>query len=532
MTDTNSTLYLSEAVDRVAIDEAGVGLNKQPVIDAPGFVAIDVSALFRSAVLTLSLILSTQGVAGEQAHLPEPLGDDDYLLGGSAPALKSELGRQLFFDPILSGNRNISCGTCHDPATGTGDGLSLGIGEGGSAIGQERRTAEGVIGRVPRNAQPLYNVGALEYTSMFHDGRLEPDPLGTFISGFWSPAREQLPSGLNSLLAAQAMFPVLSPVEMAGQKGENAVTDAMADDRLAGPDGAWDLLAQRLREIPAYASLFIQAFSDVKTADDISFVHAANALAVFQSIAFRSDHSPFDDFLAGEKGVLSDSAQAGMAVFYGSAGCAECHSGPLLTDHKFHAIATPQIGPGKGHGQDTTYWRAAGFSERLEDEGRFRVTFESEDLFRFRTPSLRNVALTGPWGHAGTFQSLESAVRHHLNPNASLEKYDTATSQPALPVLHNVIERTAERSSLSFTPLNPARREVFALRDFWIANSEKLRSRISEANELEAIELSEEQIIDLVAFLHSLTDASAQLTTVKMPERVPSGLLPQPTRLN
>ena len=520
MSDIDRVLNLLEKIYFTTTRKLSVDLRRKPLVD--------VRMIISFIILSWGLILSNPSVASDPLNLPRPLGDDDYLLGGSPPTLKSELGRHLFFDPILSGNRNISCGTCHDPATGTGDGLTLGIGEGGNGIGQKRRTVDGVTGRVPRNAQPLYNLGALEYTSMFHDGRLEPDSLNTFESGFWSPAREQLPSGLNSLLAAQAMFPVISPVEMAGQKGENAVTNAVADDRLAGVDGAWDILAQRLREIPEYASLFIDAFSDVKTASDISYVHAANALAAFQSVAFRSDRSPFDDFLAGENSALSDSERAGMDLFYGSAGCSGCHSGPLLTDHKFHAIAMPQIGPGKGHGRDTTYWRAAGFSERLEDEGRFRVTFESDDLFRFRTPSLRNVALTGPWGHAGAFRSLETIVRHHLNPTASLEEYDTATSQSALPVLDNIVERTAERSSLSFTPLNPARQEVFDLRDFWIAKSRNLRSRISEANELESVELSEAQIFDLVAFLNALTDPSAQTTMVEIPEQVPSGLTPQP----
>ncbi len=185
------------------------------------------------------------------SDLPPPLTDANFLHDGAPDPVLVDLGRDLFFDPILSGNRNISCGTCHDPARGTGDGLALSFGEGGAGFGPGRRSGTGITGRVPRNAQPLYNIGAREYASMFHDGRLEPDPANTFVSGFWSPAREDLPEGLDSLLAAQAMFPVLSPVEMAGVTGSNPVATAVADDRVGD---AWDLLADRLRALADYAA--------------------------------------------------------------------------------------------------------------------------------------------------------------------------------------------------------------------------------------------------------------------------------------
>ena len=443
---------------------------------------------------------------------------------GTPPARLVELGRTLFFDPILSGNRNISCGTCHDPARGTGDAVSLGIGEGGVGFGAARRTAEGVTGRIPRNAQPLYNIGARAYRAMFHDGRLEPDSRATFRSGYWSPAREQLPAGLDSLLAAQAMFPVTSAVEMAGQKGENKVATAVAEDRLSD---AWDHLAARLAALPAYARLFIDAFPEVTSPAEISFVHAARALAAFQTAAFRSDASAFDAALQhGDLSRLPPEAEAGLRLFYGKADCAACHSGPLLTDHRFHAIAVPQIGPGKGHGADSGYWRAAGFMDRLEDEGRYRVTFEPADLFAFRTPSLRNVTLTGPWGHNGAFATLEAMVRHHLDAVASLNRYDV--SQAALPRLDTVIEQTGRGSRLIFRPLNPARREAFDLRDGWVQSSPRLRQRIAAANDRAPLPLSDREIAQILAFLEALTDPSARDRSHLIPASVPSGLPPQP----
>ncbi|XWN32678.1 MAG: cytochrome c peroxidase [Devosia sp.] len=454
--------------------------------------------------------------------LPKPLRDKDFHFDGAPDPALVALGRELFFDPILSGNRNISCGTCHDPARGTGDGVALSIGEGGVAFGPKRRTADGVTSRVPRNAQALYNIGARSYRSMFHDGRLEPDPHHTFPSGYWSPEREDLPKGLDTLLAAQAMFPVLSAVEMAGQKGENSVATAVAEDRVGD---AWAILAKRLSQIPAYARRFETAFADVEKPSDVTFVHAARALAAFQTVAFRSDKSPFDKAMAQrDPRVMGPDAARGWSLFRGKAGCVQCHAGPLLTDHAFHAIAVPQIGPGKGHGQDTSYWRASGFQARLEDEGRYRVTFAQDDQFRFRTPSLRNVALTGPWGHAGAFDTLEKMVRHHLDPAASLAAYRV----PTLPALDSVVEQTGKGSALRFRPLNPARRSAFALRDTWVQSNPALRGRIAAANEIEPVILTDAEVGDILAFLNALTDPTAIDRSHLVPERVPSGLKPQP----
>lgn len=463
------------------------------------------------------------GTAMADPLLPAPLTDTDFLHDGAPDAALFALGRDLFFDPILSGNRNISCGTCHDPARGTGDGLSLGFGEGGTGFGRERRAGTGVTGRVPRNAQQLYNIGARKYRSMFHDGRLEPDP--TFPSGFWSPAREDLPEGLDSLLAAQAMFPVLSAVEMAGVKGANPVGTAVAEDRRAD---AWDTIAERLQSVPAYSDRFVDAFDDVAVPADIDFTHAARALAAFQTAAFRSDRSPFDAALrAGDLSVLPEDARRGADLFYGEAGCSRCHSGPLLTDHGFHAIALPQIGPGKGHGADTAYYSASGFPDRLEDEGRFRVTFDPKDLFRFRTPSLRNVALTGPWGHSGAFDTLEGMVRHHLDAVRSLEAY--APGDDLLPAFETIIVRRGRGSQLLFEPINPARRDAFLARDTFVKTAPALRTRIRDAAEIAPVDLSDAEVADLLAFLDALTDPTARDRSELIPATVPSGLKPQPT---
>ncbi|HUM68759.1 MAG TPA: cytochrome c peroxidase, partial [Chloroflexota bacterium] len=98
--------------------------------------------------------------------------------------------------------------------------------------------------------------------------------------------------------------------------------------------------------IPAYQELFRQAYPDVP-AVELGFQHAANALAAFQAQAFTFTNSPWDRYLAGDESALSKQAKQGALLFYGRAGCAACHSGPLFTDQQYHNIAAPQFGPGR-----------------------------------------------------------------------------------------------------------------------------------------------------------------------------------------
>ncbi|QAX28416.1 cytochrome-c peroxidase [Leisingera sp. NJS204] len=470
--------------------------------------------------LAIALLL-TSSIDAHAADLPSPLEDMDFLWNGTPSPELYELGRSLFFDPILSGNQNIACATCHDPARGTGDGVSLSIGEGGSGFGPERVTQDGVIGRVPRNAQPLYNIGARAYTSMFHDGRLELDHMSGFPSHLRSPAKEQLPEGLDNALTAQAMFPVLSAVEMAGQPGENPVADAVSKRDF---NRAWRLLADRLAATPAYSDQFVVIFDDVEAPQDIRFDHAATAIAAFETVAFRSDWSRFDARLAGWP--LNATEEAGLDLFYGKAGCSSCHSGPLLTDHEFHAIAVPQIGPGKDQGPDGSYAAHSGYPHRVEDQGRFNVTGENADLYAFRTPSLRNVALTGPWGHNGAFASLEDMVRHHLDAVASLASYTPAELQP----LDTVIQPVRSRTGVSYQALSPMQRSTYDLRDIWVHSSERLRNEIARANTLAPVDLSDEEVSSILAFLETLTDPTAIDRSYLVPTVLPSGLPPQPGR--
>ncbi len=427
---------------------------------------------------------SIESHADSWRHI-EPVLDQDYYQSGAPDPDKVALGRLLFFDKVLSGNRNTSCATCHHPLTSTGDGLSLPLGEGALGLGVTRAPGQ-VHSRVPRNSPALFNVGAKEFEVMFHDGRVLVD--SSAPSGFDAPAGDDLPLGLDNVLAAQAMFPVTSPEEMAGQAGKNSIADAAAAGYLAGPGGVWDLLARRLQEIPEYVTLFQAAYPDVYSSADIRFVHAANAIAAFEAEAWRADDSPFDRFLRGEPQAMSGQAKHGMRLFYGRANCGSCHSGPFQTDHQFHAIAMPQIGPGKGDGHD-------GHS----DFGRERVTGNPEDRYRFRTPSLRNVVLSGPWGHSGAFSDLREVIYHHAQPEWSLRNYNPETS------------------------VLPSRPDLDS-KDFVVMSDPQRVDAIAQANELPERPLSDREVESLVAFLEALTDHGSLNPHEDVPQRVPSGL--------
>jgi cytochrome c peroxidase len=427
--------------------------------------------MLRSILSVLTYGLATLPAAAME--LPAPVTDADYR--PTDPATVA-LGRLLFWDPILSGNRNISCGTCHHPRFGTGDGLSLGLGEGGRGLGPDRVAdpANRPEQRIPRNAPGLWNLGAREFTVLFHDGRIEEG-----ADGLRTPMGPEMTEGFDTLLSAQTMFPVLSPDEMAGHYSENDVAQAVRIGRITGAGGAWDILAERVRAIPAYADGFAAIDRSAPDFTDIS-----DAIAQFMEAEWRSDTAPFDAWLRGE-GTLPAEALKGVELFYGAAGCATCHTGPFQTDHAFHATGQPQLGPGK----------AARFETHARDDGRMRVTGDPADAYAFRTPSLRNVTETGPWGHAGAHASLPDFLRAHAAPRAALAAYARG---PVLPKLD--------------------------VEDWRVLDDPAQATQIAAAVTGPDIVLSEAEVTALMAFLEALRDPVALKGRLGIPASVPSGL--------
>lgn len=441
-----------------------------------------VSGLIAALIVALCPPGGTASRADDIA-LPPPLSEADFL---PFDERRAALGRLLFYDPVLSGNRNISCGTCHHHSLASADGLALGVGEGGEGIGEKRTTGDGrdrIDRRVPRNAPALFNIGHKDIPHLFHDGRLSIDDL--YGNGFNSPAEEYLPQGLNSLAAAQSLFPVTSETEMAGHSEENAVAGAR-NDRI---DHAWRLIAKRIRAIPGYGTLFVEAFPDVESPADITIVHMGNALGDFVNSEWRSHDSAFDRYLNGDADALGKDARAGMELFYGRGGCSACHSGALFSDQDFYALALPQFGPG----------RTRMFDLMQRDVGRMVETDRLEDAYRFRTPSLRNSALTAPYGHNGAYATLEGIIRHHLDPQGSFDRWNR--SQVALPAAEHLQEA-----------------------DFAALQDRRERRRVRAAVDIEPLDLSDDEVRQLVAFLYALTGEESVKGRLGRPDEVPSGL--------
>jgi len=434
----------------------------------------------RHVLLTLFLLAASPAAA---EPLPPPIQPGDYVETDPAAA---KLGQLLFYDKILSGNRNISCGTCHHHDHAGTDGLSLGIGEGGVGVGPARTPGTGddrIVKRIPRNAPALWNLGHRSVSVLFHDGRLSVSDL--YGNGFDSPAEEWLPDGLDHILAAQALFPLTSLAEMAGTPEENEIGGAV-NDRI---DAAWPILAKRVRTIPAYGEMFVAAFDHIDAPSEVTIVEIANAIGAFIAAEWQSHDSPFDAYLAGDTAALGPAETRGMNLFFGEAGCATCHSGPLLSDQGFHAIGLPQFGPG----------RTRRFDPMPRDLGRMGDSDRLEDAYRFRTPQLRNVALTAPYGHNGAYPTLEAIIRHKLDPAASRAAW------------------TPEAAALPDVP-------SLARADFAIREDRLESARHAAALDIALPPRTDADIADLVAFLEALTGASAETRTLGRPETVPSGL--------
>ena len=436
------------------------------------------------------------GTACERSSTVEPPLDPTLdvelraLLGGwgaipigpvqpQTPALV-DLGQALFFDKVLSGNRDISCGTCHEPSLHGADGLTLAIGTGGSGVGSARTLGAGRQ-FVPRNAPSLVNQG-LGFFYLFWDGRVneEGGP-----ARFRTPAGAQLPNGLTNLLAAQAMLPVTNRAEMRGKAGDVdrfGNTNELAQIADADFTGMWRATMNRLLAIQEYVTKFTAAYPGTPTTA-LGFQHAANALAAFQVHALTKTNSAFDRYLARDNSALTEEAKRGALLFFGRAQCASCHNSALLGGRGFANAGVPQLGPGVG---------AAAPLDRGRGEEFPNIQFYQ---FAFRVPPLRNVELTSPYMHNGAYRTLEAVVRHYNNVDSALIAFDVAELDPALRGTHHGEPSTitAIKSTLDFRLRQPLR-------------------------------LTAAEQAQIVAFLKSLTDPAARNLESIVPARVPSGL--------
>ncbi len=262
---------------------------------------------------------------------------------------KVELGKKLFFDRRLSGDGTMSCATCHNPEKGYTDGM---------AISLSYPTTKNW-----RNAPTLINVAFSR--PLFWDGRAR---------------------GLEE----QALFPIMSAFEM----NQNL-----------------DFLEEELKAVPEYVEAFRVVFGGEITRERI-----AMAIAAFER-TIVSRNSPLDRYLMGDRDALNPIQKKGLDIFVGKGRCVLCHNGPNLTDNRFYNLGVPDNPVLKN---DPRVMATMKFTAKIsgytaynlltEDPGRFLVTKDPRDWKAFRTPTLRDLALTGPYMHNGVFKDIEEVI--------------------------------------------------------------------------------------------------------------------------
>jgi cytochrome c peroxidase len=323
-----------------------------------------------------------------------PLGAVHYPDDNQRSEQRIALGRLLFFDPILGGERDVACGTCHHPDFHFADGRQFAAGVSGVGLGPDRHVGVSSVSgdsitTAARNTPTILNTAfaLIEAT----DGSGNTRSLAPL---FWD--------GRAIGLEGQALVPLGARVEMRG----DAFPDIERNEGyLPGTDEAAestvDSILARIRNVPEYVTLFGNAFPDQppNETDLVNRSTLSRALAAYER-ELVTLNSPFDRWLSGEDAALDDLQRHGLELFFTKAKCSVCHRGAVLSTFRFMVTGVPQEGPGK----------------RLipgDDLGREEHTLDPRDRYKFRVPTLRNVEITAPYMHSGVFASLEDVVRFY-----------------------------------------------------------------------------------------------------------------------
>ncbi|MEQ1560288.1 MAG: cytochrome c peroxidase [Methyloglobulus sp.] len=308
-------------------------------------------------ILLVGLVFSVNALANPNLGLP-PL---NIPADNPQTAEKIALGKRLFNDKHFSADGTISCASCHQEDKAFTDGLPVAVGINGQAG--------------TRNTPTLINAAFFE--TLFLDGRA-------------------------SSLEAQVLGPMLNPIEH-GLQDQQVIVDLIRQDR-------------------SYTEAFRKAFA-IKV-DEINISHVTKAIASFERTLISGD-SLFDRHLFGrDHTALSSSAERGLTIFKNKGNCVTCHeiswNNALFTDNRFYNIGVgfKQLTPvldkfiafvRQGNNPDYFPLTAVQRSEL----GRFNVTKNLADIGKFKTPTLRNIALTAPYMHDGSMKTLEEVIDHY-----------------------------------------------------------------------------------------------------------------------
>ncbi|WP_282074420.1 cytochrome-c peroxidase [Maribacter aquivivus] len=301
-------------------------------------------------------------------------------------AEKIRLGKLLFYDPILSGNKDVACVTCHHPNFGYAEPLDISIGVNGVGLGLKRKFKNpDSVNFVKRNANTILNT-AYNGITIKGEYHAKNAPM------FWD-LREK---GLE----AQALIPIQTLEEMRGA--------------IIGEDEILDVIIARLQSTPEYVELFEKAFLSENT---INKKNLAKAIAAFER-SLITPNSRFDKYVQGDENALSLAEKDGFNLFK-KAKCNSCHSGPMFSDYKMHILSV----------DDNT---------KLDflDTG-------IDSTYAFRTPSLRNLRYTAPYMHNGSLQDLQAVLEFYedisngnsKNVNVPVKNIDSLARQIQIKVM-------------------------------------------------------------------------------------------------
>ena len=406
----------------------------------------------------------------------------EQRLGRKINKKLADVGRLLFFDPILSLNNDSSCASCHSPLAAMSDTQSI-------AVGVESNGIIGPARRGPRNQRRAPSViNTAFYPNLMWDSRFSSvvgDPFDN-TQGFRFPEPEGMTlSHLPHLLAAQAFIPVTVRAEMAGFHFEGDSFRIRFE------------LLSRLNGNKRYKKLFGKVFREVKSGAPITYEMVGRAIAEFEfTLVFAN--APIDRFARGERKAMTDDQKRGALLFFGQANCVLCHavSGPsneMFSDFNQRVNGVPQVVP------ENTNVEFDGPGKN-EDFGLEQVTRNPEDRYKFRTAPLRNVGAQAAFFHNGAFTTLEDAINHYRDVTKSAR------------TLENLKWKLPEDLRGPIGPVDPV-----------LARVNPFLSR--------GVLLNEEEFRLIVEFVRNgLLDPRARPENLRklIPESVPSGLpLPQ-----
>tara|TARA_B100001093_G_C26820811_1_gene1011798 strand:- start:1127 stop:2254 length:1128 start_codon:yes stop_codon:yes gene_type:complete len=282
-------------------------------------------------------------------HFPTVFLPDDNLPN----AAKLELGRFLFYDPLLSFNESYSCGTCHQQALAFTDGRPVALGA----------------------SNESHSLGSMSLANVAYGATL----------GWGNPT-------LTSL-EAQALVPMFNeePVEL----GLSALTEQALLDRLRAED--------------RYQRLFPRAFP--ADSDPLTVGNIVKAIATFERTII-SANAPYDRYLIGDRSALNESALRGMNLFFSERlECFHCHGGFAFSD----SVKSPDFPFTERPFHNNGMYNVGGSGRYPSNQGVYELTSERQDLGRFKAPTLRNIAVTAPYLHDGSVATLEDLIDLYAN---------------------------------------------------------------------------------------------------------------------